>query len=851
MITFFENYELETHLIFLYYLSLPFLIKLFNKLEMHKDEILINNLLSVLFTLIVIYTPINMFILFLFILIPIISEVLSLISTKNSLSLEIIETSLETNLEESKEFFTSYFKINHFVIFIILINLPIFFSIYTSTILTIFILLISLTSIYSIKKSKLKRYYVFNIISSIFTLMLKQKFTKKNKNYKKASQAFFDTDTIVLIIGESLTRNRMSLYDYKRETNPLLSSLEKSSQRLFKFKNVISTNSYTRLVLPKILTFFNMNSKKSWEEYESIIEIYKKLNYKTYWISNQEPEGIFGASIAKKMAINTDHSFFNRKGSFNPNESNQFDEDLIPQLENALNDSSKKKLIILHLMGNHFSYKNRYPEEFNFFKNNIKGNNSFLDSKKIEIYNQYDNSVLYNDFLVSKIFKKVDEKIKNHVCIYLSDHGEEVYENRDYMGHNQESPSRYMFEIPFLLFLSKSYIEKFPNQKEKITQNINSSFISDDLIHFLLNITKVTHEKYKDDYSLINSTNYEYDRTFLNINYDQELKNNNFASKLNKKLWIHRVNSIYKLLNSQQNVHGIEIDIFIEDQKIIVKHLKDEHSTLELKNLLKHVHKNISIWLDIKNLNEDNMILLRDELFTIIKENHLNKEKFILESSNYITLEKLKEHFYVSYYLPYLKEEELNDKKIKNSILSNIIKTSPNGISFPGYMINYVKELNIRGVDLLTWYEEKNYYSDIEDYDYINTLSNDKSVKAILISDKDTLMFKRNFNLSKNINFIFSQIDEINKQNKRVILYGAGTICKLLAPHINNIVGIVDKKNNLTISGYNIESPNTINNYKFDLILITVLGRENEIISYLIEDLKIKYQKIKIIETKK
>lgn len=91
------------------------------------------------------------------------------------------------------------------------------------------------------------------------------------------------------------------------------------------------------------------------------------------------------------------------------------------------------------------------------------------------------------------------------------------------------------------------------------------------------------------------------------------------------------------------------------------------------------------------------------------------------------------------------------------------------------------------------------------------------------------------------INFL-----EVNKE-KRIILYGYGTVSKMILKLSNNLkINIVDL-NYLEYIDDGIINPLELKNINFDIIAITVLGRESEIKSYLINDLKIKINKIKTV----
>ena len=58
--------------------------------------------------------------------------------------------------------------------------------------------------------------------------------------------------------------------------------------------------------------------------------------------------------------------------------------------------------------------------------------------------------------VVNEIINKF--KDENAAVIYFSNHGEEIYEERDYMGHGGTTPYlKYQVEIPFMIWMSQSY----------------------------------------------------------------------------------------------------------------------------------------------------------------------------------------------------------------------------------------------------------------------------------------------------------------------------------------------------------------------------------------------------------
>lgn len=98
---------------------------------------------------------------------------------------------------------------------------------------------------------------------------------------------------------------------------------------------------------------------------------------------------------------------------------------------------------------------------------------------------------------------------------------------------------------------------------------------------------------------------------------------------------------------------------------------------------------------------------------------------------------------------------------------------------------------------------------------------------------------KKEIYFSKNFNKFFEQISLIDKN---IILYGYGTIGKTIQKLIpEKIIGYVDMNDNNN-------HPSTLRNMKYDKILISVLGREEEIKRYLVKELSVPKNKIITIE---
>ncbi len=206
------------------------------------------------------------------------------------------------------------------------------------------------------------------------------------------------------------------------------------------------------------------------------------------------------------------------------------------------------------------------------------------------------------------------------------------------------------------------------------------------------------------------------------------------------KCWLHRVNSVEKMLELSDKYTGIEIDVNFNNIELFfdVTHEIEDSINLSLEEYFKYLNKNDKkIWIDFKNLTEENVENSLEVLENIIFEYDVDKTRFIIESPNYEMLKFFKERgYYTSYYVPYLDISNLNKEELKywkNKIEYITLTGNVSAISFPSYLYLFIKSIGLK-IDLLSWEGgkewERLYLTKIT-----RNMLKDEQLKVILIMD--------------------------------------------------------------------------------------------------------------------
>ncbi|WP_298878880.1 DUF2181 domain-containing protein [uncultured Polaribacter sp.] len=166
---------------------------------------------------------------------------------------------------------------------------------------------------------------------------------------------------------------------------------------------------------------------------------------------------------------------------------------------------------------------------------------------------------------------------------------------------------------------------------------------------------------------------------YLTISIIVNFQNEFFTYFYKEKIWVHRVNSIEKLKETNSKFNGIELDVVFNTKTNVfdVNHPPAKSINLSLYKYLSSIKLNSNnlFWIDFKNLSTSNKINACLKLEKLCFELKLKKKQLIIESSNPQALDVFYSKGYqTSFYLP-ANLVSLNTQKLEEEIKSiqNII----------------------------------------------------------------------------------------------------------------------------------------------------------------------------------
>ena len=341
--------------------------------------------------------------------------------------------------------------------------------------------------------------------------------TAQTRNYHKTSKDFTfharsthqadEREVYVMVVGETSRACNWALYGYERETNPGLSGIG----GLTAFSHVLTESNTTHKSVPMLLSPVSASSFDSIYYQKGIITAFKEAGYQTAFFSNQRYNHSFIDFFGKEADT---YDFI--KEDVGDSNYNPSDNELLKLVAKELGKGVSRQFIVLHTYGSHFNYKERYPAEQAFFLPDMP-----VDAEvkyKDNLINAYDNSIRYTDDFLSRLIGLLQQQDAGSAMLYTSDHGEDIFDDHRHLFlHASPVPSYYQLHVPFIVWTSDTYREKYPEHMDALQKNRHKSVASNRVVfHSVLDLAGVTTTYVNNSLSVASPSYTEFPRFYLN-----------------------------------------------------------------------------------------------------------------------------------------------------------------------------------------------------------------------------------------------------------------------------------------------------------------------------------------------
>jgi glucan phosphoethanolaminetransferase (alkaline phosphatase superfamily) len=304
--------------------------------------------------------------------------------------------------------------------------------------------------------------------------------------------------TVVLVIGESVGAAHFGLDGAQRDTTPRLAQVH----GLVNFSDATSAAAATRISLPFMLTPLKPGEDLARNgPGKSLVSAFAEAGYRTWWLSNQAAIGRYDTPVATYPREAQVRRFISL-GDMSTRSA--YDGELLREVERALREPAPHRLIVVHQLGSHWDYAQRYPKAFERWQPTMlpgKRWNTFARDMKHEIANAYDNSILYTDSVLADLIAMLDRGGEPAALLYASDHGQALFAGTCLTaGHGLLSATN--FHVPFFVWMSAPLRTQQPAMLAALEGNRGRPITAESILPTLLDLGGVVVPSHKHTLSL-------------------------------------------------------------------------------------------------------------------------------------------------------------------------------------------------------------------------------------------------------------------------------------------------------------------------------------------------------------
>lgn len=294
---------------------------------------------------------------------------------------------------------------------------------------------------------------------------------------------------VVFAIGESATRNRMSLYGYGKPTTP---AMDARRAELVVFSGIRAPTSYTATAMLFLCTCATLEAPRDMRW--TIAAAAKRAGYRTCLFSMHQPLGLTNSPELALFAECDDRRWPRMgvmkegfsQGDFEFGKANVYDCEVVDDCLAELKAHPEgAECVFVHFYGSHFDVTWRTPAEEKVFRADTDGMSD--DDAATAVYSaEYDNSILYTDKQLERIVSYLELTGRPAALFYISDHGESP-DSKSWRDVSDES----VWEIPAFAWFSREYSAAFPDTVEAFRAAADAEMHSDRLMPWFCEMLRV------------------------------------------------------------------------------------------------------------------------------------------------------------------------------------------------------------------------------------------------------------------------------------------------------------------------------------------------------------------------
>lgn len=290
---------------------------------------------------------------------------------------------------------------------------------------------------------------------------------------------------IVLVVGEAVRADRLSLNGYQRQTFPLL-----EKEDVISFTQMYSCGTTTAHSVPCMFSVLTRSgySETRGARTENLLDVLARAGVHLLWRDNN--------SDSRDTARKAEYQDFSKPEINTVCEGECRDEGMLEGLQDYIDGHADRDIfIVLHQMGNHGpAYYKRYPQSFERFTP-VCRTNQFDECRPEEIGNAYDNALLYTDYFLSQVLGllKKNSTAFETAMLYVSDHGESLGEYNVYLhGLPYAMAPDIQKRVAALVWFG----DGFKADRLLVRQRASAPYSHDNLFHTVLGMMKIETSAY-------------------------------------------------------------------------------------------------------------------------------------------------------------------------------------------------------------------------------------------------------------------------------------------------------------------------------------------------------------------